>query len=338
MFLFFIGNLRNLQLKELEKNNKKQNCNKNVTQMKHFSIAVFFVIMYNYKKDRCTKEGVTMSGAAIVNNNENLNNVTEEKILANIEKIERMINPNSKKQIVQLKDDKNFKKLVESVKKYLIEYPDKMQFPRAVYNAASDLIDYATVQFEECNETYDGLKKQKIRNSELACKLKTILCEIQNGKDKEACIEGAKDDFEEDIIETLNIVANCEDQESEDYKNALKILNARIGNLESTLYIEIDIERMDDKTKACSYIGIEVAEALKAIPKPVEEVYIIDDSTIKEAEEYAAETTFQAKPTLLERIKNSKFVRAIKYIMKVRVVLQMPEALPAGRGENEQTK
>lgn len=274
----------------------------------------------------------------IVNNTNNQNNITEEKILANIEKIERMINPNSKKQIVQLKDDKTFKKLVESVKKYLIEYPDKMQFPKAIYNAASDLIDYATVQFEECNETYDQLKKQKIRNSELACKLKTVLNDIQSGQNSEESIESAKEDFEDDIIETLNIVSTCEDKECEDYKNALKILNARIANLESSLFIEIDIERMDDKTKACSYIGIEVAEALKAIPKPAEEVYIIDDSTIREAEEYAAETTFQAKPTLLERIKNSKLVRAIRYIMKVRVVLQMPEALPAGRGENEEIK
>ena len=121
----------------------------------------------------------------------------------------------------------------------------------------------------------------------------------------------------------------------------MKILNARIANLESSLFIQIDIERMDDKTKACSYIGIEVAEALKAIPKPVEQIahdYIIDDSTIKEAEEYAAATTFSVKPTLWERIKNSKLVRAVRYIMKIRVVLEMPEALPAGRGENEQGK
>lgn len=276
-----------------------------------------------------------MSEVDIVNNNNNSNNITEEKVLANIEKIERMINPNSKKQIVQLREDKAFKKSMETVKKYLIEYPDKMQFPKAIYNATSDLIDYATVQFEECNKNYDELKKQKTKNAELACKLKSILGDVQNGQNCEACIESAKADFEDDIIETLNIVGATEDKESEDYKNALKILNARIANLESSLFIEIDIERMDDKTKACSYIGIEMAEALKAIPKPVEEEYIIDDATIKEAEAYAAETTFTVKPTLLERIKNSKLVRAIRYIMKIKVVLELPEALPAGREENK---
>lgn len=268
----------------------------------------------------------------VVNNN--LNNITDEKVMANIEKIERMINPNSKKQIVQLKDDKTFKSAIESVKKYIIEYPDKMQFPKAIYNAVSDLIDYAIVQFEESNKNYDELQKQKARNFELARKLKDILEGLQNKQNSEQIIEGAKEDFEEDIIETLNIVGNCEDKESEDYKNAMKILNARIANLESSLFIEIDIERMDDKTKACSYIGIEIAEALKMIPKPAEDVYIIDDATIKEAEQYAAETTFNVKPTLWERIKNSKLVRAIRYIMKIKVVLELPEALPAGRGEN----
>ena len=46
--------------------------------------------------------------------------ITEEKILSNIDKIQKLINTNSKKQIVQLDDDSYFKDLVESVKTYLI--------------------------------------------------------------------------------------------------------------------------------------------------------------------------------------------------------------------------
>ena len=51
--------------------------------------------------------------------------ITEEKILSNIEKIQKMINPNSKKQIVQLEEDAYFKDLIESIKTYLIEYPKR---------------------------------------------------------------------------------------------------------------------------------------------------------------------------------------------------------------------
>ena len=44
--------------------------------------------------------------------------ITEEKILSNIDKVQKLINPNSKKQIVELEEDSYFKDLVESIKKY----------------------------------------------------------------------------------------------------------------------------------------------------------------------------------------------------------------------------
>ena len=49
-------------------------------------------------------------------------------------------------------------------------------------------------------------------------------------------------------------------------------------------------------------------------------------------QEYIEQTTFEKKPSLWQRIKNSKLVRSIKYIMKIRVVLDYP-ALPEGKSE-----
>ena len=43
--------------------------------------------------------------------------ITEEKILSNIDKVEKLINPNSKKQIIQLEDDAYFKDLIDSISK-----------------------------------------------------------------------------------------------------------------------------------------------------------------------------------------------------------------------------
>ena len=85
--------------------------------------------------------------------------ITEEKILSNIEKIEKMINPNSKKQIVQLEDDSYFKDLIESVKTYLIEYPKKKNFPSSVYKASYQLVEIATNQFEENTKRIEELIK-----------------------------------------------------------------------------------------------------------------------------------------------------------------------------------
>ena len=180
---------------------------------------------------------------------------------------------------------------------------------------------------------------------------------------------------------------------------ALKLVDARINNLESNFHIEIDMERIEDKSKALSYIGIEIAEALKYIPAPVEE--FVPEATVQEVKakaevakpskeniilataeqanekikqtkaakampnvattepvnnrvgqtvsikpdikqaveeplfdnSYMEQTRFDVKPSLWQRIKNSKVVRAISYIMKIKVVLEFP-ALPEGRGDN----
>ena len=53
-------------------------------------------------------------------------------------------------------------------------------------------------------------------------------------------------------------------------------------------------------------------------------------TTESEMDTYFEETRFEAKPSLWQRIKNSKFVRTIRYIMQIRVVLDYP-ALPEGR-------
>ena len=272
--------------------------------------------------------------------------ITEEKILSNIEKIQKLINPKSKKQIVQLEDDTYFKDLIESVKTYLIEYPKKKNFPSSVYKAAYGLVEYATNQFEENTKKIEELIRQREQNINLAGQLKELV-ELVENKDKEwkDRVKEAEDTFAEDIIETLTIVGKSKSDKSENYQDAMKLLNARINNLESNLHIEIDMERIEDRSKALSYIGIEIADALKSIPTPIEEPIeqVTENAEVKEQvsantieeQQYVEATTFEAKPSLWQRIKNSKFVRTLRYITKIRVVLDY-SALPEGRGENNQ--
>ncbi len=137
------------------------------------------------------------------------------------------------------------------------------------------------------------------------------------------------------------------------------------------------MERIDDRSKALSFIGIEIAEALKYIPAPMEdfeEIRRVEEAQTEEVEtqkvtkaapaaaivneavaaivpaednapveenveatpeyaQYLEETRFDVRPSLWQRVKNSKFIRAIKYVMQIRVVLDYP-ALPEGKGEN----
>ncbi|MGN1330365.1 MAG: hypothetical protein ACI4VN_03390 [Clostridia bacterium] len=328
--------------------------------------------------------------------------ITEEKILSNIEKVQKMINPKSKKQIVQLEDDSYFKDLVESIKTYLEEYPKKKNFPRSVYKAAYDLVEFATNQFEENTKRIEELIIQREKNIGLAFELKTTLSKIikkEEGYESELEISAAK--YSEDINEALKIIAG--DAAKEEKQAARKLIDARINNLESNFHIEIDMERIEDKSKALSYIGIEIAEALKYIPTPVEDISVVSTpvepqpqvnnvvpqqkpqqiqksvvkpqpvasqvqqkpvmggtniaaATVKKQpipkanpilnqvqqqkaddrvlnDMYMQETRFDVKPSLWQRFKNSKIVKTIRYIMKIRVVLEFP-ALPEGRGEN----
>lgn len=275
--------------------------------------------------------------------------ITEEKILSNIEKVQKMINPNSKKQIVQLEEDAYFKDLIESIKTYLIEYPKKKNFPSSVYKEAYGLVEFATNQFEENTKKIEELIRQREQNISLAGQLKELIEIVDNKEDGwKVKIKESEKNFSEDIIDTLNMIGKCKTNKSQNYTDAMKLLNARVNNLESNLHIEIDMERIEDRSKALSYIGIEVADALKTIPTPIEEVVKVEkvqeveeqqvtvSEQIKEEtkKQYIEETTFEAKPSLWQRVKNSKIIRAIRYITKIRIVIQYPDALPEGRGEN----
>lgn len=289
--------------------------------------------------------------------------ITQEKILSNIDKVQKMINPNSKKQIVQLDDDSYFKDLIESIKTYLIEYPKKKNFPKDVYKAAYGLVEYATNQFEENTKQIEELIRQREKNIMLSGDLKDLLEAVENKeKDWKTAVKAAEGKFGEDIIDTLGIIGRAKGKTSQNYEDAVKLIQARITNLESNLHIEIDMERIEDRSKALSYIGIEVADALKVIPTPVdldteepieEEAVVTDSEEIKsnvtvaqevkpekkvqeqvsqEQATYITNTRVEVKPSLWQRIKNSKFGRAVSYILKIKVVLDMP-ALPEGREE-----
>ena len=258
--------------------------------------------------------------------------ITEEKILSNIDKIQKLINPKSKKQIVQLDDDAYFKDLIDSVKTYLIEYPKKKNFPPSVYKAAYELVEYATNQFEDNTRKIEELIVQREKNIELSVQLKGYLEAVENkDKDWKNQLKEASNYFQEDIVETLGVIGRCKSKTSQNYADALKLINARISNLESNLHIEIDMERIEDRSKALSFIGIEIADALKGIPTPIEEVVVAEEKT--EQEQYLEQTTFEVKPSLWQRIKRSKVVRALSYALKVKVKLELPNALPEGRGE-----
>lgn len=311
--------------------------------------------------------------------------ITEEKALSNIDKVQKLINPNSKKQIIELEEDSYFKDLVESIKSYLIEYPKKKNFPVGVYKAAYGLVEFATSQFEENTKKIENLIKQREKNIVLSGELKEVLSAAENKEEGwKELVSNISKKIDEEITNNLKLIGKSKETNSSEYKDALKMVKARINNLESNLHIEIDMERLEDSSKALSYIGIEVADALKLIPAPEEQLEAVaaqnaideeakktelaiekeeveettleelvnetleevtetqnvqtvqenTDTAIAEQQQYEQETTFEAKPTLWQRFKRSKIVRAATYVFRIKVRIELPSnALPEGRGE-----
>ena len=217
-----------------------------------------------------------------------------------------------------------------------------------MYDAAYELVEYATSQFEENTKAIEDLIRQREKNISLASVLKDTLISVENKDDewKKKVQELSSNDYPEEIIDTLGQMGRAKNNKTPNYLESLKMVNTHIANLESNLHIEIDMERIEDRSKALSYIGIEIADALKEIPVPEEKVeQIASDETpenvqnatvenVDEDAQYYEETRIDIKPSLWERIKNLKFIRTIRYLMKIKVVLELP-ALPEGKMEEQ---
>lgn len=290
--------------------------------------------------------------------------ITEEKILSNIEKVHRLIDPNSKRQIIELEDDSYFKDLVESIKTYLIEYPKKKNFPKEIYDAAYELVEYATNQFEVNTKQIEKLIKKREYNIKTAAILKQTFAIVQSGDiEWKRAIDEVSNRLPEDVIQALYIVGDVKKKETPEFQAAIKLINAKVANLQSNLHIEIDLERVEDRSKALSYIGIEVADALKLIPTPVDDgkmkVKAAERQQAAQAQkvqqarnqyaqqpvmnnnipqqpvsrpyqDYYQETRREVKESFWTKLSNTKFMRAIKYAFKIRIRLQLPEGLPDG--------
>ena len=184
--------------------------------------------------------------------------ITEEKILSNIDKVTKLVDPKSKRKIIKLEEDAYFKDLVESITQYLTEYPE-----------AYKLVEYATEQFDLNNKEIENLIRKREENIKMSVLLKeafdTVKLKEAYWIDKLDRYEGK---FNKTIAEALTVIANESMKTKEELEAAEKVIKSKISNLESNLFIEVDMERVEDRSKALSFIGIEIAEALKKIPSP----------------------------------------------------------------------
>ena len=259
--------------------------------------------------------------------------IKEEKILSNINKVKKLINPNSKKQIIKLEEDSYFKDLMESITNFLIEYPNKTAFPSDVYKSAYDLVEYATLQFENNNNQIAKLMSEREENIKTSYMLREALETVSEKQEgwvsRLSRYEGK---FDKNISEGLSLIANSQDLEDENVRTATKMIETKISNLESNLFIEIDIERIEDRSKALSSIGIELADSLKTIPAPIERVVAnVSTQNITNVEEEITTDELRSfednKEAIIDEINRLKISENQKRIEEEKEKIELKEKL-----------
>ena len=216
------------------------------------------------------------------NNVTNIQSVELQKQVQKLEKLEKMINPNSKKSLILWEEDDAFKNLIGDIKEYALTCDVSNEFPVELLDKLKALQTDAINQIVLGATKIVELKEQAQKNLELSRTLSTIYISAMAGN--------ALDEYSSDIEteelscmkESLDTIRTCVPESEEDVK-AEKTIKSKISNLENSVHITIDLERTTSKASALEYIKTEITPAIDRLQSEYDAKYAIVEST-EEAE------------------------------------------------------
>lgn len=192
-------------------------------------------------------------------------NVVElQRQVQKLEKLEKMINPNSKKSLILWEEDESFKSLIASIVKYSTECDTQEAFPIELLDKLNALKEDVKKQIIDSKAKVASLNIQATKNLELSRLLSTIYIS--------AMAANPLDEYEEVLTngelacvkDSLHTIATCV-PDSEEYTKAEKTVKSKISNLENSVHVTIDLERTTSKASALEYIGKEIAPAIERL-------------------------------------------------------------------------
>lgn len=210
--------------------------------------------------------------------------VTElQKIVQKMEKLEKMINPNSKKSLILWEEDNSFKNLISSIVSYATTC-DTSEFPIELLDKLKALSTDVESQIAEGTEKVEELTKQAKINTELSEVLSSVYISAMAGTPVEEYEDKIQDPEISSYREQL-ITISTAIPESEEYLKAEKTIKSKITNLENSVHITIDLERTTSKGGALQYIKVEIAPALERLQAAYDEQYKVNEATEINGEE-----------------------------------------------------
>lgn len=224
--------------------------------------------------------------------------VTElQKIVQKLEKLEKMINPNSKKSLILWEEDDSFKNLISSIVNYATTC-DTTEFPIELLDKLKALAVDVDNQIVEGTAKVEELTKQAKINTELSETLSAVYISAMAGTP----IEEYEDKIQNPEISSYReqlVTISTSVPESEEYLKAEKAIKSKITNLENSVHITIDLERTTSKGGALQYIKTEVTPAVERLQKAYDEQYNTNEATEINGEEaimaLAVRKTFSEK-------------------------------------------
>ena len=238
--------------------------------------------------------------------------VTElQKIIQKLEKLEKMINPNSKKSLILWEEDNSFKNLISSIVSYATTC-DTSEFPIELLDKLNALSSDVASQIVEGAAKVEELTSQAKINTELSEVLSSVYISAMAGTPVEEYEEKIQHPEISSYREHLVTISTAV-PESEEYLKAEKAVKSKITNLENSVHITIDLERTTSKGGALEYIKAEITPALERLQAAYDEQYKVNEATEINGEE--AITALAIRKTFSEKVYDT-FVRPFANLFK----------------------
>lgn len=227
------------------------------------------------------------------NNEVDVRSVELQRYIQKLEKLERMINPNSKKAMILWEEDDSFKRLISDLREYALTC-DTTEFPVELLDKLNALSLDATNQITLSASKIEELKAQIKENKELSNVLSEIHLAATGTRSLESYAETLEKEAFASVKDYVQTLATAQ-TDSEEYVQAEKTVKAKINNLENSVHVTTDLERVTSKVGALEYIKAELAPAIERLQVEYDARYVIVDASEDTEMALAIRKTFKEK-------------------------------------------
>lgn len=234
-------------------------------------------------------------------NNEVANNnaiLELQKIVQKIDKLEKMINPNSKKSLILWEEDTSFKALIAAIVDYSLTC-NTDEFPVELLDKLKYMKEDTLKQISEGEAKIEALNNQAKENLELSEVLSSAYVSAMAGAPESEYMEKIQGDVLLPMKEYLDAIATSL-PDSDEYVKAEKTIKSKITNLENSVHITIDLERTTSKAGALEYIKKEITPAVERLQTEYDEKYAVNTEIENTEEEII--TALAIRKTFSEKV------------------------------------